>query len=102
MANVERVTPCTSGEVSRVLIDSFPRNVLQTIAQRALTPSYNGPLGQPYLNRLFSFGVEVNHRIILQVAFATKEQTHRAPRPKGEHTLPPIPTIVIGSLPRKY
>ena len=45
MANVGRVTPCTSGEVSRVLIDSFPRNVLQTIAQCALTPSYNGSLG---------------------------------------------------------
>jgi len=45
MANVGRVTPCTSGEVSRVLIDSFPRNVLQTIAQCALTPSYNDPLG---------------------------------------------------------
>ena len=80
------------------LEDQSPRSVIEVVAEvRRFAPT-DGTLGEAHLDGQASLGVIGHDGALSEEGRPTQEHSHRAPDTDGDHTLAPVPAVVIGCL----
>ena len=85
----------------RALEDQTACRIIEMVAQVGGFPSTDGISREAHLDGQAALGVIGHHRTLRKEGRPTQEYTHRSPDTDGDHTLAPVPSVVIGCLARE-